>query len=93
MDNMNNHKINGNGLNGLRPSTVTSVVALAISGSKNSKYVIRWAFTNMIPEGGPEKVCFKLIHVFPAIRSVPMPCKLRELRNSIYAVLERILNS
>ncbi|KAG8381561.1 hypothetical protein BUALT_Bualt06G0134400 [Buddleja alternifolia] len=67
----NMHKVDG--LNGLKPSTVSSVVAIAISGSKKSKYLLKWALENLIPEGGPEQVCFKLIHVFPEISSVPTP--------------------
>ncbi|KAK6131824.1 hypothetical protein DH2020_034442 [Rehmannia glutinosa] len=61
------------GLNGLKPSAISSVVAVAINGGKKSKYVIKWALENLIPEGGPEHVCFKLLHVFPEISIVPTP--------------------
>ncbi|KAK6132118.1 hypothetical protein DH2020_034143 [Rehmannia glutinosa] len=60
-------------LNGSKPSTTSSVVAVAINGGKKSKYVIKWALENLIPEGGPEHVCFKLLHVFPEITIVPTP--------------------
>ncbi|PIN06759.1 hypothetical protein CDL12_20686 [Handroanthus impetiginosus] len=69
----NKNMPNVDGVIALRPSRISSVVAIAINGSKKSKYLIKWAFEKLIPEGGPEQVCFKLIHVFPVISVVPTP--------------------
>ncbi|CAI9091988.1 OLC1v1027114C4 [Oldenlandia corymbosa var. corymbosa] len=46
------------------------VVGIAISGTKKSKYVIRWALEKFVPEGD---VFFRLIHVRPKISVVPTP--------------------
>lgn len=46
------------------------VVAVAISGKKNSKYIIRWSLDKFLPEGITD---FKLLHVIPRITSVPTP--------------------
>ena len=48
------------------------VVAVAISGKKNSRYIIRWSLEKFLPEG---IINFKLIHVTPRITSVPTPSK------------------
>ncbi|XP_062164279.1 U-box domain-containing protein 35-like [Alnus glutinosa] len=49
---------------------LSSVVAVAIDGTRKSKYVVRWALEKFVPEG---KVIFKLIHVRPRITGVPTP--------------------
>ncbi|KAL2227252.1 UNVERIFIED_CONTAM: U-box domain-containing protein 52 [Sesamum indicum] len=83
----NKNRANVDGLNGLRPSMVSSVVGIAINCGKRSKYVIRWALENLIPDGGPEQVCFKLIHVFPEITTVPTPMgtgmPISQVRNDV----------
>lgn len=48
------------------------VVAVAISGKKNSKYIIRWSLEKFLPEG---IINFKLLHIIPRITSVPTPSK------------------
>lgn len=74
---------NADRLNGLKPpSKVSSVIAIAISGSKRSNFVIKWALENLIPEGEPGQICFKLIHIFPEITTVPTPSKLPSLKSS-----------
>ncbi|KAL1201191.1 U-box domain-containing protein 35 [Cardamine amara subsp. amara] len=50
------------------PSSHTVVVAL--SGSRKSKNVVKWALEKFAPEGN---VGFKLIHIHPRITSVPTP--------------------
>lgn len=45
-------------------------VAIAISGSRRSKYVVNWALDKFIPEG---EIFFKLLHVRPKIIAVPTP--------------------
>ncbi|XP_059666914.1 U-box domain-containing protein 35-like [Cornus florida] len=45
-------------------------VVIAINGDKKSKYVVKWALEKFVPE---DKVMFKLLHVRPAITSVPTP--------------------
>lgn len=55
----------------LLPSS-SPVVAVAISGKKNSKYIIRWSLEKFLPEG---IIDFKLLHFFPRITSVPTPSK------------------
>ncbi|KAK4431686.1 U-box domain-containing protein 52 [Sesamum alatum] len=91
MENKNRAKVDG--LNGLRPSTVSSVVAIAINCGKKSKYVIRWALQNLIPDGGPEQICFKLIHVFPEITIVPTPMgtgmPISQVRNDVAAAFRK----
>ncbi|KAL7146594.1 hypothetical protein ABFS83_06G051500 [Erythranthe nasuta] len=49
------------------------VVALAITCSKKSKSVIKWASENLIQDEGFGQVSFKLLHVFPEITTVPTP--------------------
>ncbi|GFQ01028.1 U-box domain-containing protein 35 [Phtheirospermum japonicum] len=73
METKNRPKVDS--LNGSKPSTTASstVVAVAINTSKKSKYTIKWAMQNLIPHEGPEHVCFKLLHVFPEITTVPTP--------------------
>lgn len=48
-------------------------VGVAMSGSNNSKYILKWALDKFIPEGN---VSFKLIHVRPTIKKVPTPSKI-----------------
>ncbi|CAL9209706.1 U-box domain-containing protein 35-like isoform X1 [Musa acuminata AAA Group] len=47
-----------------------STVALAIDGTKKSKYVIQWALNKFRDEG---RVMFKLLHVRPRIKMIPTP--------------------
>ncbi|KAG0447618.1 hypothetical protein HPP92_028252 [Vanilla planifolia] len=47
-----------------------STVAIAISGSKNSKRAVKWALDKFIPEGMTH---FKLLYVRPMISAVPTP--------------------
>ncbi|XP_051142983.1 U-box domain-containing protein 35-like isoform X2 [Andrographis paniculata] len=49
-----------------------SVVALAISGSSKSKYVVKWALEKFVPEG---QVYFKILHVRPVISRIPTPIR------------------
>lgn len=51
----------------------SSAVALAIKGSKKSKYVVQWALNKFVPEG---MIIFKLIHVHAGIIGVPTPCNM-----------------
>ncbi|KAL0321680.1 UNVERIFIED_CONTAM: U-box domain-containing protein 52 [Sesamum calycinum] len=89
----NRNRANIDGLNGLRPSMVSFVVGIAINCGKRSKYVIRWALENLIPDGGPEQVCFKLIHVFPEITTVPTPMgtgmPISQVRNDVAAAFRK----
>lgn len=48
------------------------VVAVAISGKRNSKYIIRWSLEKFVPEG---IINFKMLHIIPRITSVPTPSK------------------
>ncbi|KAM1020525.1 hypothetical protein ACFX2I_041759 [Malus domestica] len=64
---MDGSEITGEGVNFSPPP---SVVGIAISGDKNSKYIVRWALDKFVPEGN---VFFKLIHVRPKITGVPTP--------------------
>ncbi|KAM1126504.1 hypothetical protein ACFX2B_041177 [Malus domestica] len=64
---MDGSEITGEGVNFSPPP---SVVGIAISGDKNSKYIVRWALVKFVPEGN---VFFKLIHVRPRITGVPTP--------------------
>lgn len=52
-----------------------STVALAIDGTKRSKYVIQWALNKFRDEG---RVMFKLLHVRPRIKMIPTPSKSRQ---------------
>ncbi|KAG0502146.1 hypothetical protein HPP92_002218 [Vanilla planifolia] len=47
-----------------------STVAIAISGSKNSKRAVKWALDKFIPEGMTH---FRLLYVRPMISAVPTP--------------------
>ncbi|KAI4383049.1 hypothetical protein MLD38_008930 [Melastoma candidum] len=56
---------------GLGPeSPPGQVVAVAVSGRKESKYMVRWALEKFAPEGD---VVIKLLHVRPVITAVPTP--------------------
>ncbi|XP_008809455.2 U-box domain-containing protein 52-like isoform X1 [Phoenix dactylifera] len=46
------------------------VVAVAVNGSKSSKYAVRWALEKFVPEG---RNFFRLLHVRPPIKMVPTP--------------------
>lgn len=48
------------------------VVAIAINGNSNSKYIVQWALDKFVPEGN----VFKLLYVRPRITAVPTPSKL-----------------
>lgn len=50
-----------------------SVVALAIKGTKKSKYVVQWTLNKFVPEG---MIIFKLIHVHAGITGVPTPSNM-----------------
>lgn len=47
-----------------------SVVAVAISGSRKTKYVVSWALNKFVPEG---LLYFKLLHVRSVISRIPTP--------------------
>ncbi|XP_016574725.2 LOW QUALITY PROTEIN: U-box domain-containing protein 35 [Capsicum annuum] len=55
---------------GTMQSPISSVVAIAITGNKNSRYVVKWALDKFIPEG---ETRFMLLHVRPEITAVPTP--------------------
>ncbi|XP_055808932.1 U-box domain-containing protein 35-like [Solanum dulcamara] len=55
---------------GTMQSPISSVVAIAITGNKNSRYVVKWALEKFIPEGEKH---FMLLHVRPEITAVPTP--------------------
>lgn len=57
---------------GTMQSPISSVVAIAITGNKNSRYVVKWALEKFIPEG---ETRFMLLHVRPEITAVPTPSK------------------
>ncbi|XP_012858143.1 PREDICTED: U-box domain-containing protein 35-like [Erythranthe guttata] len=59
------------------------VVALAITCSKKSKSVIKWASENLIQDEGFGQVSFKLLHVFPEITTVPTPIRKAKVGNGI----------
>ena len=54
----------------LTPSLLT--VAVAVHGTKNSKYALKWALEKFIPEG---RIFFRLLYVRPKITMVPTPSK------------------
>lgn len=56
-------------MEGLPPPT-SSIVAVAITGSRKSKHVVKWALEKFVPEG---EVCFNLLHVRPLITRIPTP--------------------
>ncbi|KAK9078023.1 hypothetical protein SSX86_002080 [Deinandra increscens subsp. villosa] len=49
------------------------VVGLAVNGSRNTKYVVRWALDKFVPEG---MHLFKLFFIRPKITRVPTPSEL-----------------
>lgn len=61
---------------GTMQSPISSVVAIAITGNKNSRYVVKWALEKFIPEG---ETRFMLLHVRPEITAVPTPSKFLNL--------------
>ncbi|XWS36979.1 hypothetical protein CRYUN_Cryun19dG0003900 [Craigia yunnanensis] len=52
------------------PPPPTLTIGIAINGNRKSKYVVKWALENFIPE---ENVVFKLLHVRAKITAVPTP--------------------
>lgn len=74
-------------------SPLSAVVAVAINGKRESKYVVRWALENFIPEG---KVVFKLIHVRAVLSSVPTPMgimiPITEVREDVIAAYRKEVN-
>ncbi|XP_074284298.1 U-box domain-containing protein 35-like [Silene latifolia] len=46
------------------------VVAVALTGSRKSKYILKWALDQFLPEGN---VRFKILHVYPKITVIPTP--------------------
>ncbi|KAF8008710.1 hypothetical protein BT93_K2384 [Corymbia citriodora subsp. variegata] len=74
-------------------SPLSAVVAVAINGKRKSKYVVRWALENFIPEG---KVVFKLIHVCAVLSSVPTPMgitiPITEVREDVAAAYRKEVN-
>lgn len=64
-------KRRGRVMEGLPPPT-SSIVAVAITGSRKSKHKVKWALEKFVPEG---EVCFKLLHVRPLITRIPTPSK------------------
>lgn len=62
------------------------VVAVGVSGSKNSKSVVKWALDKFVPEG---LVQFKLLHIRPVISRIPTPMgnfiPVSKVRNDVVA--------
>lgn len=54
------------------PNCSALTVAVAVKGSRNSRYAVLWALEKFIPEG---IILVKLLHVRPRITSVPTPSK------------------
>ncbi|GMI76632.1 hypothetical protein like AT4G25160 [Hibiscus trionum] len=52
------------------PPSPTLTIGIAINGSRESKYVIRWALEKFVPEGN---IVFKLLHIRARITVVPTP--------------------
>ncbi|KAL2543391.1 U-box domain-containing protein 35 [Abeliophyllum distichum] len=52
------------------PPPTSAIVAVAITGTRKSKYNVKWALEKFVPEG---EVCFKLLHVRPLITRIPTP--------------------
>ncbi|PIN06760.1 Serine/threonine protein kinase [Handroanthus impetiginosus] len=52
------------------PPPADLVAAVAITGSKKNKHVVKWALEKFVPEG---IVYFKLLHVRPVISRIPTP--------------------
>ncbi|KAJ3681891.1 hypothetical protein LUZ60_014464 [Juncus effusus] len=45
-------------------------IAIAVNGSKNSKYAVKWALDKFIPEG---RILFRLLYVRSKIKVIPTP--------------------
>ncbi|KAK1366696.1 U-box domain-containing protein 35-like [Heracleum sosnowskyi] len=63
------------------------IVAIAINGDSNSKYVVKWALDKFVLEGN---MMFKLLHVRPMVTTVPTPTvgnfiPITEVRDDIVA--------
>uniref|UniRef100_A0A2P2LNW5 RING-type E3 ubiquitin transferase n=1 Tax=Rhizophora mucronata TaxID=61149 RepID=A0A2P2LNW5_RHIMU len=52
------------------PPPPSLTVAVAVSGKRKSKQLVKWALEKFVPEGN---AAFKLLHVRPRIISVPTP--------------------
>uniref|UniRef100_A0A2P2LNX0 U-box domain-containing protein 35 isoform X3 n=1 Tax=Rhizophora mucronata TaxID=61149 RepID=A0A2P2LNX0_RHIMU len=55
------------------PPPPSLTVAVAVSGKRKSKQLVKWALEKFVPEGN---AAFKLLHVRPRIISVPTPSKM-----------------
>ncbi|KAK7401437.1 hypothetical protein VNO78_12921 [Psophocarpus tetragonolobus] len=77
-------------VNKISQHSSSSVVALAIKGSKKSKYVVQWALNKFVPEG---MIIFKLIHVHAGIKGVPTPLgnviPLSQVRNDVATAFKK----
>ncbi|KAK3131562.1 hypothetical protein QOZ80_6AG0508120 [Eleusine coracana subsp. coracana] len=49
---------------------VYSTVAVAVNGSRSSRYALKWALDKFVPEG---RILFRILHVRPTITMVPTP--------------------
>ncbi|XP_043707153.1 U-box domain-containing protein 35-like [Telopea speciosissima] len=66
-------------------------VAVAISGSKQSKWILRWALEKFIPEG---RILFKLLHVRPKVTVIPTPLGtllLSQVREDLAAEYKKVV--
>uniref|UniRef100_A0A0A9FDI7 UspA domain-containing protein n=1 Tax=Arundo donax TaxID=35708 RepID=A0A0A9FDI7_ARUDO len=52
-------------------SNVASIIGLAVSSSKSSKYAVKWALKNFCDR---ERTRLMLIHVRQKVTLVPTPC-------------------
>ncbi|GJN00984.1 hypothetical protein PR202_ga18213 [Eleusine coracana subsp. coracana] len=68
---------------------VYSTVAVAVNGSRSSRYALKWALDKFVPEG---RILFRILHVRPTITMVPTPSErftfLLSLTDSIYTFLK-----
>ncbi|KAL3647521.1 hypothetical protein CASFOL_008489 [Castilleja foliolosa] len=73
-----------------------AVVAVAISISKKSKYILNWALDKFVPEG---LSYFKLIHVRPVVSRIPTPITvgnyipISQVREDIAAAFKKEVES
>ncbi|CAK9139917.1 unnamed protein product [Ilex paraguariensis] len=72
------------------PPPPSLTVAIAITGNRKSKYIVKWALDKFVPEG---KLMFKLLHVRPKITKVPTPMgnslPLSQVRDDIVAAYKK----
>ncbi|KAK6131825.1 hypothetical protein DH2020_034443 [Rehmannia glutinosa] len=77
------------GLNELPPPAYT-ICAVAISGSRKSKYVVNWALEKFVLEG---LTYFKLLHIRPVISRIPTPMgnfiPISQVRDDIAAAFRK----